>query len=73
MTPRGHWVARTPVEKIGTSVLVVEIRRGIELKWRSDAERAKYLDRRLSWLRTHLENRVLTINEPMADCPLMNL
>jgi predicted nucleic acid-binding protein len=32
-----HWVTRTPVEDIGTSVLVLaEIRHGIELKPRSD-------------------------------------
>ena len=37
-----HWVTRTPVEDIGTSVLVLaEIRHGIELKRRSDPEQAE--------------------------------
>jgi predicted nucleic acid-binding protein len=41
-----HWVTRTPVEDIGTSVLVLaEIRHGIELKRRSDPEQAESLDR----------------------------
>jgi predicted nucleic acid-binding protein len=32
-----RWIARTPVEDIGTSVMILaEIRRGIELKRRSD-------------------------------------
>lgn len=40
-----RWVTRTPVEEIGTSVIVVaEIRRGIELKRRTDPEQAKSLD-----------------------------
>ena len=36
-----NWVAQTPVKEIGTSVVVLaEIRRGIELKRRQDAEQA---------------------------------
>jgi hypothetical protein len=36
-----RWVTRTPIEEIGTSVLVLaEIRHGIELKRRNDPEQA---------------------------------
>jgi toxin FitB len=60
-------IARTPVEEIGTSVIVLaEIRRGIELKRRRDPEQARSLDRWFSQMRTRLENRVLPIDEPTA-------
>jgi predicted nucleic acid-binding protein len=63
-----RWVARTPAEEIGTSVLVMaEIRRGIELKRRSDAEQAKALDRWFWQMRTRLGDRVLSIDEPVAE------
>ena len=63
-----RWVARTPVEEIGTSVLVLaEIRRGIELKRRSDPEQAQSLDRWFSRMRTRLGDRVLPIDEPVAE------
>jgi len=63
-----HWVVRTPVEDIGTSVMVLaEIRRGIELKRRSDPEQAKSLDRWYSHMRTRLGDRVLPVNEPIAE------
>lgn len=63
-----RWVARTPVEEIGTSVLVLgEIRHGIELRRRSDPEQAKSLDRWFSQMRTRLGDRVLPIDEPVAD------
>jgi hypothetical protein len=63
-----RWVARTPVEEIGTSVLVLgEIRRGIELKRRSDPEQAKSLDRWFAKMRTRLGDRVLPIDEPVAE------
>jgi toxin FitB len=63
-----RWVARTPVEEIGTSVLVLgEIRRGIELKRRSDPEQAKSLDHWFSHMRTRLGDRVLPIDEPVAE------
>jgi predicted nucleic acid-binding protein len=62
-----RWVARTPVEEIGTSVLVLaEIRHGIELKRRSDPEQAKSLERWFSQMRMRLEGRVLSIDEPIA-------
>ena len=63
-----RWVARTAVEEIGTSVLVLaEIRRGIELKRRSDAQQAKSLDRWFSQMRMRLGERVLPVDEPVAE------
>ena len=62
------WVAQTPVKEIGTSVLVLaEIRRGIELKRRRDAEQAGALDRWFAQMRTRLGDRVLPIDEPIAE------
>jgi predicted nucleic acid-binding protein len=63
-----RWVARTPVEEIGTSVMVLgEIRRGIELKRRSDPNQAKSLDRWFAQMRTRLGDRVLSIDEAIAE------
>jgi predicted nucleic acid-binding protein len=63
-----RWVASTAAEEIATSVLVLaEIRRGIELKRRSDSEQAKSLDRWFSQMRTGLGDRVLPIDEPVAQ------
>jgi toxin FitB len=63
-----HWVNRTPVEDIGTSVLVLaEIRHGIELKRRSRPEQAAALDRWFSRMRTGLGARVLSVDEPVVD------
>ena len=63
-----RWVARTPVEEIGTSVLVLaEIRHGIELKRRNDPEQAKSLDRWFSQMRIRLGDRVLPVDEPVAE------
>ena len=63
-----RWVARTPAEEIGTSVLVLaEIRHGIELKRRNDPEQAKSLDRWFSQMRSGLGDRVLPIDEPVAE------
>ena len=63
-----HWVTRTAVEDIATSVLVLaEIRRGIELKRRSDPEQAESLDRWFLQMRTRLGARVLPIDEPVAE------
>jgi predicted nucleic acid-binding protein len=63
-----RWVARTPVDEIGTSVLVLaEIRRGIELKRRRDPEQARYLDRWFSHMRVRLADRVLPIDEWVAQ------
>jgi predicted nucleic acid-binding protein len=63
-----RWVARTPVREIGTSVLVLaEIRRGIELKRRKDARQAAALDRWFAQMRARLGDRVLPIDEPIAE------
>ena len=62
------WVAQTPAKEIGTSVLVLaEICRGIELKRRRDAEQAAALDRWFAQMRTRLGDRVLPIDEPIAE------
>src|SRR6266567_2415220 len=63
-----RWVAQTPVEGIGTSVIVLaEIRRGIELKRRRDPQQAKALDRWFLQMRIRLGDRVLPIDEPIAE------
>ena len=63
-----RWVARTAATEIGTSVLVLaEIRRGIELKRRRDPEQAKSLDRWFYDMRAELADRVLPIDEPIAE------
>jgi len=63
-----RWVAHTPVEEIGTSVMVLaKIRRGIELKRRRDPEQAKALDRWFAQMRIRLADRVLPIDEPIAE------
>jgi predicted nucleic acid-binding protein len=63
-----RWVSQTPVKEIGTSVVVLaEIRRGIELKRRSDPEQAQAFDRWFTQMRTRLGDRVLGIDEPVAE------
>lgn len=63
-----RWVTGTPVDDIGTSVLVLaEIRRGIELKRRSDPEQASSLDRWFLQMRLGLGTRVLIVDEPVAE------
>lgn len=63
-----RWVARTPVADIGTSVVVLaEIRRGIELKRRRDAEQASALDRWFAQMRARLGDRVLPVDEPVGE------
>lgn len=62
------WVAQTPVKDIGTSVVVLaELRRGIELKRRRDPEQAERLDPWFTQMRTRLGDRVLPIDEPIAE------
>lgn len=62
------WVAQTPAQQIGTSVVVLgEIRRGIELKRRRDPEQARGFDRWFAQMRTRLGDRVLPIDEPIAE------
>ena len=63
-----RWVARTPIAEIGTRVSVLaEILRGIELKRRSDPLQAKSLDQWFSQMRTGLGDRVLPVDEPVAE------
>lgn len=63
-----RWVALTPVVEIGTSVIVLaEIRRGIELKRRRDPDQARSLDRWFGQMRSRLGDRVLPVDEPIAD------
>ena len=63
-----RWVADTPVKEIGTSVVVLaEIRRGIELKRRGDPKQAEALDRWFAGMRARLGERVLSIDEPIAE------
>ena len=63
-----RWVALTPAEEIGTSVIVLaEIRGGIELKRRRDPEQARSLDRWFGQMRRRLGDRVLSVDGPIAD------
>src|SRR5262249_57924541 len=63
-----RWVARTPVTDMGTSVLVLaEIRHGIELLRRRDPEQTKSYDRWFSQMRAELADRVLPVDEPIAE------
>jgi predicted nucleic acid-binding protein len=63
-----RWVARTPIDEMCTSVMVLaEIRRGIELKRRNDPDQAQSLDRWFAQMRSRLGSRVLPIDEPIAE------
>jgi predicted nucleic acid-binding protein len=63
-----RWVARTPVKDMATSVVALaEIRRGIERKRRSDSKQADALDRWYAQMRTRLGQRVLAVDEPIAE------
>ena len=63
-----RWVTRTPIEEIGTSVIVLaEIRRGIELKRRTHPDQAKALDRWFAQMRKTLAERVLPLDEPIME------
>jgi predicted XRE-type DNA-binding protein/predicted nucleic acid-binding protein len=56
------------VKEIGTSVLVLaEIRRSIELKRRQNAAQAEALDRWFARMRARIGDRVLPIDEPIAE------
>lgn len=67
--PNGaRWVTGTPVDALRTSVIVLgEIRGGIELMRRRDPERAWTLDRWYLEMRNRLADRVLPIDEPVAE------
>jgi toxin FitB len=63
-----RFVALTAAEGIGTSVIVLaEIRRGIELKRRRDLEQAWSLERWFGEMWRRLGDRVLLVDEPIAD------
>jgi predicted nucleic acid-binding protein len=63
-----RWVTQTPAREIGTSVLVLaEIRRGIELKRRKNPKQGAVLDRWFSQVRGRLGDRVVPVDEPIAD------
>lgn len=70
---RGHpnvvrWAASVDGADIHTSVLVLaELRRGIELKRRSDAAQAEALDRWLEQMRVGLGGRVIPVDERIAE------
>ena len=58
----------TPVTEIGTSVIVLaEIRRGIEFKRRTDPKQATSLDQWFAQMRSRLGDRVLSVDEPIAE------
>jgi toxin FitB len=63
-----RWILQTPAEEMGTSVVVLaEIRRGIELKRRTDLRQAKSLDRWYAGMREKLGDRVLPVDEAVAE------
>lgn len=72
-TGRAHpnviaWVNATDVRDMGTSVVVLaEIRRGIELKRRHDPLQAQALDTWFEKMRSGLADRVLPVDEAIAD------
>jgi len=62
------WVNATDVRDVGTSVVVLaEIRRGIELKRRHDPLQAEALDAWFEQMRRGLADRVLPVDEAIAD------
>jgi predicted nucleic acid-binding protein len=70
---RGHpgvvrWAASVDPGELHTSVLVIgEIRRGIELKRRSDPARATSLDGWLDRIRAGLGSRIIPVDERIAE------
>ena len=63
-----RWAQATDPRDLATSVLVLaEIRRGIELKRRSDPDQARMLDRWFRRMRERLGDRVIPIDEAIAD------
>lgn len=48
-------------------IVLAEIRRGIELKRQSDPQQAELLDRWFAQMRVRLEDRVLPIDESIAE------
>lgn len=70
---RGHpnvveWAESADARDLATSILVLgEIRRGIELKRLQDPRQAEGLDRWVAQMRAGLEDRVLPVDEAIAD------
>lgn len=70
---RGHpsvvrWAASVEPSDIHTSVLVIgDIRRGIELKRRSDSGQAAALEAWLDQVRAGLRGRILPVDERIAE------
>ena len=70
---RGHpgvvrWAASVDPSELHTSVLVIgEIRRGIEMKRRSDPAQAVALESWMERIRTGLGGRIIPVDERVAD------
>jgi hypothetical protein len=63
------WAQSVDPRDLGTSVLVLaEIRRGVELKRLKDPAQAERLDAWFARMRDKLEDRVLPVDEAVADC-----
>lgn len=63
-----RWADAVEARDLGTSVLVLaEIRRGVEVKRLRDPHQAEQLDRWLEKARGNLEDRILSIDEEIAD------
>ncbi len=63
-----HWITGVDPAECLTSVLVIgEIRRGIERLRRRDGETAKVLERWLNQVRTAFAERILPIDERIAE------
>ncbi len=62
------WFEGVENDALFTSVLVIgEIRRGIELVRKSDSKQAKALEKWLNGLMSHFRERVLPIDDRVAD------
>ncbi len=63
------WAQSVDPSDLGTSVLVLaEIRRRVELKRLKDPAQAERLDAWFARMRDKLEDRVLPVDEAVADC-----
>ena len=62
------WVSQTAASEMGTSVMVLaEIRRGIEMKRRIDSAQARALERWFIQVRSGLGERVIPVDEAIAE------
>jgi predicted nucleic acid-binding protein len=62
------WFEDVDDEALFTSVLVIgEIRRGIELARKTDSKKAKALEKWLATLVEHFNDRILAVDERVAD------